>query len=84
MGQSLGLVFPFCERQVFLSGSIFSPFSNRFSYCVHNEVETVHLGPHTTVDSPDRPGTMLLFASFQYRAGHQVGPHIRLTESEQR
>lgn len=60
MGQSLGLVFPFCERQVFLSGSIFSPFSNRFSYCVHNEVETVHLGPHTTVDSPDRPGTMLV------------------------
>lgn len=72
------------DAKFFLLGSIFSPFSNRFSYCVHNEVETVHLSPHTRVGSPDQPCTMLPFASFQDRAGHREGLRRRLVESEQR
>lgn len=69
MGQSLSLVFPFCGRQVFLPGSILSPSSDRFSYCVHSEAETVRLSPHTRVGSPGRLGPMPPCAPFQYRAG---------------
>lgn len=42
MGLSLSLVLPFWERQVLLSGSVFSPLPTHFSYRVCNEVETVH------------------------------------------
>lgn len=43
------------ECQVFLSGSIFSPFPNCLSCRGRSQANTEHPSPHTRADGPDRP-----------------------------